>query len=93
MANEPALAAQFSPGSTWSETMKRPKRNQMCPCGSGKKWKKCHGAPQRAAPSGPDVVAGIKFTGLLLDPPAATPFIAAAAAADVATDSDSADCS
>ena len=26
----------------------RPKRNQMCPCGSGKKFKKCHG-PQKTA--------------------------------------------
>jgi len=27
--------------------------NEPCPCGSGKKFKKCHGAPQRvAAPSG-----------------------------------------
>ena len=24
-------------------------RNDPCPCGSGKKYKKCHGAPGRAA--------------------------------------------
>ena len=24
---------------------KRPQRNAPCPCGSGKKFKKCHGAP------------------------------------------------
>jgi hypothetical protein len=27
----------------------RPGRNDPCPCGSGKKWKKCHGAPGRGA--------------------------------------------
>src|SRR4029077_17680287 len=24
---------------------RRPGRNQTCPCGSGKKWKHCHGSP------------------------------------------------
>jgi hypothetical protein len=71
--------------------MDRPKRNQPCPCGSGKKWKKCHGPLLTEAQSGPDVVAGIKFQGLLANPPAATPILAAAAA--VPSDSDSADCS
>jgi hypothetical protein len=23
-------------------------RNELCPCGSGRKWKKCHDAPARA---------------------------------------------
>ena len=27
----------------------RPGRNDPCPCGSGKKWKKCHGGPGGAA--------------------------------------------
>lgn len=25
--------------------MKQPGRNEKCPCGSGHKYKKCHGAP------------------------------------------------
>ena len=31
------------------EAERRPKigRNELCPCGSGKKWKKCHGRPVR----------------------------------------------
>jgi hypothetical protein len=29
----------------------RPGRNDPCPCGSGKKWKKCHGGPGQAAAS------------------------------------------
>lgn len=70
--------------------MDRPKRNQMCFCGSGKKWKKCHGRPQPVAKPAPEVVAGIKFTGLLVNPPAATPIVAASAAP---SESDSADCS
>src|SRR2546427_5689744 len=36
----------------------RPGRNQPCPCGSGKKYKKCHGAvinaPAVVQPEGPD---------------------------------------
>jgi uncharacterized protein YecA (UPF0149 family) len=27
----------------------RPGRNDPCPCGSGKKYKKCHGGPGQAA--------------------------------------------
>jgi preprotein translocase subunit SecA len=27
---------------------KEPQRNAPCPCGSGKKYKVCHGAPSRA---------------------------------------------
>ncbi|HTY72939.1 MAG TPA: SEC-C metal-binding domain-containing protein [Actinomycetes bacterium] len=27
-----------------AEDARRP-RNGLCPCGSGKKWKKCHGTP------------------------------------------------
>jgi len=30
-------------------------RNDACPCGSGKKYKKCHGAPERAAPQSGEV--------------------------------------
>jgi hypothetical protein len=29
----------------------RPGRNDPCPCGSGRKWKKCHGGPEREVPS------------------------------------------
>ena len=29
-----------------SEDAKRG-RNDLCPCGSGNKWKRCHGAPPR----------------------------------------------
>lgn len=29
------------PGNVWSPLMKL-KPNERCPCGSGKKWKKCH---------------------------------------------------
>ncbi len=35
---------------------KKPGRNEPCPCGSGKKYKKCHGAPG-APPLGPEVRA------------------------------------
>jgi preprotein translocase subunit SecA len=45
--------AQHSPGSTTPTTVRRttPKvgRNDPCPCGSGKKYKKCHGAIDAAA--------------------------------------------
>ena len=44
--------AQHSPGSTTPTTVRRstPKvgRNDPCPCGSGKKYKKCHGAVEGA---------------------------------------------
>jgi len=47
--------AQHSPGSTTPTTVRRstPKvgRNDPCPCGSGKKYKKCHGAADGTAPS------------------------------------------
>ncbi len=36
-----------------------PGRNEPCPCGSGLKYKKCHGAPNTAAPK----VAPISMTG------------------------------
>jgi SEC-C motif len=29
-------------------------RNYPCPCGSGKKWKKCHGSPTEAVEQVPD---------------------------------------
>jgi preprotein translocase subunit SecA len=45
--------AQHSPGSTTPTTVRRstPKvgRNEPCPCGSGKKYKKCHGAVEGSA--------------------------------------------
>jgi preprotein translocase subunit SecA len=28
------------------ESWKKTGRNQPCPCGSGKKWKYCHGKPK-----------------------------------------------
>ncbi|MGQ0718805.1 MAG: SEC-C metal-binding domain-containing protein [Pseudonocardiales bacterium] len=28
--------------------MQEPSRNAPCPCGSGKKYKRCHGAPTTA---------------------------------------------
>ena len=31
-------------------TAARPGRNDPCPCGSGRKFKKCHGGPDRALP-------------------------------------------
>jgi len=38
----------FSSGTTEPQTVKRKEakvgRNDPCPCGSGKKYKKCHGA-------------------------------------------------
>jgi hypothetical protein len=39
-----------------------PGRNAMCPCGSGKKWKKCHGR-QKPPPAPEDaiVIHGIVF--------------------------------
>jgi preprotein translocase subunit SecA len=47
--------AQHSPGSTTPSTVRRstPKvgRNDPCPCGSGKKYKKCHGATEGSAAS------------------------------------------
>jgi preprotein translocase subunit SecA len=47
--------AQHSPGSTTPTTVRRstPKvgRNDPCPCGSGKKYKKCHGAADSTAAS------------------------------------------
>ncbi len=33
-----------SPPSSWSATTTKVGRNDLCPCGSGKKYKKCHGA-------------------------------------------------
>ena len=47
--------AKHSPGSGSPTTVRRqePKvgRNDPCPCGSGKKYKKCHGASEGAAAS------------------------------------------
>jgi hypothetical protein len=37
--------------------------NEPCPCGSGKKFKKCHGAPAKAAASAPRAVAALDATG------------------------------
>jgi preprotein translocase subunit SecA len=41
----PKAAAPQSPKTVRGET--KVGRNQPCPCGSGKKYKKCHGAPAR----------------------------------------------
>jgi tetratricopeptide (TPR) repeat protein len=34
----------------------KPGRNDPCPCGSGRKYKHCHGAPEGAAPPAPEAV-------------------------------------
>jgi hypothetical protein len=36
--------AEFNPKREPVRVEKTPGRNDPCPCGSGKKWKKCHGA-------------------------------------------------
>ena len=42
----PAKTTQAKPR-TFERKMPKVGRNDPCPCGSGKKYKKCHGAPQR----------------------------------------------
>ncbi len=38
--NDPGVAADPNDPATWGKTA----RNAPCPCGSGKKYKHCHGA-------------------------------------------------
>ena len=40
-------AQENAPPQTPVRREARPDRNEPCPCGSGKKYKKCHGAPER----------------------------------------------
>ena len=44
--NAPAKTTQAKP-KTFERKVPKVGRNDPCPCGSGKKYKKCHGAPQR----------------------------------------------
>ena len=47
------------------------KRNELCHCGSGKKFKHCHGKPSAVAsePAGPGAFAGKALDTLLSDKP------------------------
>lgn len=45
-APEPAPQAAYEPPIPIVERSPKPGRNDPCPCGSGKKYKKCHGRPQ-----------------------------------------------
>jgi len=38
------VQAQLSTSLTRNSHGKKPGRNDLCPCGSGKKYKRCHGA-------------------------------------------------
>ena len=42
---EPVPASQYEPPIPIVEHSPKPARNDPCPCGSGKKYKKCHGRP------------------------------------------------
>ncbi len=42
---EPAAPAPDEPPIPIVERSSKPARNAPCPCGSGKKYKKCHGRP------------------------------------------------
>ena len=68
----------------------KPKRNEPCPCGSGRKWKKCHGRqpPAVETSAAPHIVSGIVFPELADCESLAIPL-----ADSKPMDSDSADCS
>jgi preprotein translocase subunit SecA len=44
-AQEDGPAQNGAAANTTTVTGSEPARNAPCPCGSGKKYKKCHGAP------------------------------------------------